>query len=115
MVELREQPVLMEQTYASILSGLAEEGRTEGITADGSRPSTAMIVTALVPALGSIVLAFVLRNPLFALMAISGPLMILGPLLSRSRRARASRGARGSSPAPTPSKASTPKIGRAHV
>lgn len=88
-VELRERPVLSEWTCATMLAAL--DGPRTPAPPDGVRPTTGMLVAALVPAIGSITLAIVLRNPLFAIMALTAPLMILAPVLSRRRQARGSR------------------------
>ena len=90
-VELRERPVLAEWTGAAMLAALdavapPSAPRAPSPTA-GERPSTGVLLAALVPAIGSIVLAVVLRNPLFAIMACTAPLMLLGPALARRRQA----------------------------
>ncbi|WP_217995616.1 FtsK/SpoIIIE domain-containing protein [Sanguibacter suarezii] len=84
-VELRERPVLAEWTCSAMLAALdSPAGRP---STDSTRPSAGMLLAALVPAIVSITLAVVLRNPLFAIMALTAPLMLLGPVLARRRHA----------------------------
>lgn len=84
-VELRERPVLAEWTRSAMLAALdSPAGRP---STDSTRPSAGVLLAALVPAIVSITLAVVLRNPLFAIMALTAPLMLLGPVLARRRHA----------------------------
>ncbi|MEV8179281.1 FtsK/SpoIIIE domain-containing protein [Cellulosimicrobium funkei] len=55
---------------------------------EAGRLGTAQLATALVPAVASIGLAVVLRQPLLALLALVGPLAVLGPAIAEARRRR---------------------------
>lgn len=56
------------------------------------RPWTAHLATALTPAIASLALAVTFRQPLYALLALAGPLALLVPaLLDARRRRRAAR------------------------
>ena len=87
-MELRPRPVLTEQTYAAVLAALAPDETGSLESTEPSRPMAGVVVAGLVPAVVSVTLAIVLRNPLFAIMAVTAPLMILGPALARRRGAR---------------------------
>lgn len=93
-VERRDRPVLADRTYAALLAALEPSARTSSPD-DGARPTAGVMVAGLVPAVVSIMLAIVLRNPIFALMALTAPLMILGPILARRRRGRPGAGTAG--------------------
>ncbi|QJW36073.1 FtsK/SpoIIIE domain-containing protein [Cellulosimicrobium protaetiae] len=60
---------------------------------DPGRPSAAHLATALTPAVASLALAVTFRQPLYALLALVGPLALLVPALVEARRRRAARSA----------------------
>ncbi|MBN0040933.1 hypothetical protein JN535_12230 [Cellulosimicrobium cellulans] len=66
------------------------------VDASPGRPSTGHLATAAVPAVASLTLAVTFRQPLYALLALAGPLALLVPALVEARRRRAARrGRRG--------------------
>ncbi len=69
-------------------TGLARrgEGHTPASEAD-DKPRSRGALMFLLPAVGSLVMAVTMRQPLFALMALAGPLMLVLSMLSR-RKAR---------------------------
>ncbi|KZM79276.1 FtsK/SpoIIIE domain-containing protein, partial [Cellulosimicrobium sp. I38E] len=76
-------------------------GPVDPATVDASpgRPSAGHLATAVVPAVASLALAVTFRQPLYALLALAGPLALLGPALVEGRRRRAARrGGRGPAP-----------------
>ncbi|GII99284.1 S-DNA-T family DNA segregation ATPase FtsK/SpoIIIE [Sediminihabitans luteus] len=81
-VELRPPPVTASWTYASALVPAGDDARTP--------PTPAVsLVTTLVPAGGSLVLAVTLHQPMFLLLALLGPLAMLAPrALAAVRRRR---------------------------
>ncbi|MFE4464601.1 FtsK/SpoIIIE domain-containing protein [Oerskovia sp. NPDC056781] len=85
--DLRPRPDLDEWDVAS---GLAHPARPvpRGLL------DPASLTMAITPAVGSLALAAGTRQPLFALLALVGPLTLLVPLLARRRRT-AARGPRG--------------------
>ncbi|MFD4993404.1 FtsK/SpoIIIE domain-containing protein [Cellulosimicrobium cellulans] len=69
------------------------------VDASPGRPSAAHLATAAVPAVASLALAVTFRQPLYALLALAGPLALLVPALVEARRRRvARRGGRGPGP-----------------
>lgn len=69
------------------------------VDASPGRPSAAHLATAAVPAVASLALAVTFRQPLYALLALAGPLALLVPALVEARRRRAARrGGRGPGP-----------------
>lgn len=90
-VELRDQPDLAERTYAALLAGLDPDEQGAPDSSEGNRLTMGLVAAGLVPTLVAITLAIVMRNPLFAIMAVTAPLMILGPALARRRTARPAR------------------------
>lgn len=85
--DLRPRPDLDEW---DVVSGLAHPARPvpRGLL------DPASLTTAITPAVGSLALAAGTRQPLFALLALVGPLTLLVPLLARRRRT-AAHGPRG--------------------
>nr|WP_241744489.1 FtsK/SpoIIIE domain-containing protein [Cellulosimicrobium arenosum] len=65
------------------------------------RGLAAALPMVLVPAVASVALAVALGNPLYALLAVAGPLGLLVPALARSRRRRGSTGHDPGPPGPT--------------
>lgn len=65
----------------------------DAAAAEPARPWSAHLATALTPAVASLVLAVTFRQPLYALLALVGPLALLVPALLDARRRRAGRGA----------------------
>lgn len=59
--------------------------------ASAPRPWAAHLATALTPAAASLVLAVTFRQPLYALLALVGPLALFVPVLLDARRRRAAR------------------------
>lgn len=87
--ELRARPSLATVTFGALTRDLLDDavGRAP-LAASGTRSTAALLSAALLPAVASIALAVALRNPVFALVALVGPLVVLGPVLARRRRAR---------------------------
>ncbi|WP_426309324.1 FtsK/SpoIIIE domain-containing protein [Cellulosimicrobium sp. E-16] len=65
------------------------------VDAPPGRPSPGHLATAAVPAVASLALAVTFRQPLYALLALAGPLALLVPALVEARRRRATRGGGG--------------------
>lgn len=65
------------------------------------RPSTGHLATAAAPVVASLALAVTFRQPLYALLALVGPLGLLVPALVEARRRRAARRS-GRGPGPQP-------------
>ncbi|MDF9875345.1 FtsK/SpoIIIE domain-containing protein [Cellulosimicrobium cellulans] len=61
------------------------------VDASPGRPSASHLATAAVPAVASLALAMAFRQPLYALLALVGPLALLVPALVEARRRRAAR------------------------
>ncbi|MEP7792603.1 hypothetical protein [Sanguibacter sp. 25GB23B1] len=103
--ELRERPALAEVTFGALKSSLVDDATGRAPTPDATpRSAGALLTTALLPAVASVALAVALRNPVFAVMALVGPLVVLGPVVARRRRARLSGSVSGSG-TPTASRA----------
>ncbi|PFG32487.1 S-DNA-T family DNA segregation ATPase FtsK/SpoIIIE [Sanguibacter antarcticus] len=87
--QLRVRPRLADATFGALVRNLRDDAAGRAPVHDPAiRSTAAMLSTALLPAVASVALAVALQNPVFAVMAVIGPLMVLGPLLARRRRAR---------------------------
>lgn len=88
--ELRRRPRLVDVTFSALTRSLVDEAAGRGPSPAAATRSLALTLsTALLPALASVALAVALRNPLFALLAVVGPLLLLGQGISARRRERA--------------------------
>lgn len=81
---LRPRPVLVHGPR----TGPVDPGSAD---ASPGRPSAGHLATAAVPAVASLTLAVTFRQPLYALLALAGPLALLIPALVEARRRRATR------------------------
>jgi S-DNA-T family DNA segregation ATPase FtsK/SpoIIIE len=61
------------------------------VDASSGRPNAGHLATAAVPAVASLTLAVAFRQPLYALLALAGPLALLVPAFVEARRRRAAR------------------------
>lgn len=85
--QLRLRPTLSDWAIGHLIPALTAHPAPPEPVAERAGPPQ---LAALAPALGGLGLALVLRNPLFALMALTTPLMILGPRLVRRLKRRGS-------------------------
>ena len=110
--ELRGRPRLADATFSALTRALVDDatGRTPP-AAPTTRSPVLMLSTALLPALASVGLAVALRNPLFAIMAVVGPLLVLGPAVARRRRTRLAEAGRPSIREEAPSGRPCPHAG----
>ncbi|MFB8228975.1 FtsK/SpoIIIE domain-containing protein [Cellulosimicrobium sp. NPDC055967] len=81
---LRPRPVLVHGPR----TGPADPS---SVDAERGRPSAGLLATAAAPAVASLALAVTFRQPLYALLALAGPLALLVPALVEARRRRAAR------------------------
>ncbi|MBI9114740.1 FtsK/SpoIIIE domain-containing protein [Sanguibacter suaedae] len=84
--QLRDAPTLEDVTLDALLEPPESASGSDRAAGHGITGPT--IAAAAVPAIGSVVLAVALGNPLFILLAVVGPLAVLGPALLRGRAAR---------------------------
>lgn len=103
VAELRPRPDPAQASLGALLADLVDAHTASPPTGSRESPGATTITAAVLPAVTGVILAVVLHNPLFLVMALMGPLMVLAPVIVRRvSRHRHERGTGRSGDLPVP-------------